>query len=326
MAKGNLFQGMARGKVGDVVLSRLDGQQVSRVRNRNPKNPKTMKQCVQRAIAANIQRLYSLGYDILDHSFEGKIVGRGNQRAFAKANMKILRNLIVDELNNNTAPESCVGRVGLPGIPAGVPFAGMQVSSGKLVQNAFRLSNGSNAFFEPTLPDTGGSAMTVPQWLASVGAKADDIFTFVCFRVPTATGSIVARVSGTPLSDSYADLYQTIFTYAQLKVKESAMTSTDTLATATLDDIFDIVGVNIDGTNELTEGIPVIDISMAGEAGDACYVACIMSRENEGVRSTETLELTGTAAFGVTADHIYDGWVGGSAIDGTDLILEGENF
>ena len=327
MAKGNLFQGMARGKVGDVVLSRLDGQQVSRVRNRNPKNPKTRKQMVQRAIAANIQRLYSLGYDILDHSFEGQAVGRGNQRAFAKKNMKILRNLVVADLNAGSTPAECVGRVGLPGISVGVPFVGMQVSSGKLNQRAFSLSpSGNNGTFMPTTPDAGFGDMTVPQWLASVGAQADDIFTFIVFRVPTATGAPVARITSVPLSD-YADLWNTIFTYAQLKVKASAESSALTMAAATIADVFDIVGAGIDGTDILNEGILVSDVTQASEIGDACLCACIMSRENEGVRSTETLELVGPSTFGISSYYIEDGWQeGGAVIDGAELILEGENF
>jgi hypothetical protein len=50
MAKDNLFLGTARGSVGDIVFSRLDGQQVARVRNRAPRNPQSPAQMVQRII------------------------------------------------------------------------------------------------------------------------------------------------------------------------------------------------------------------------------------------------------------------------------------
>ena len=49
MAKGNLFLGMGRGSVGDVTFYRADGQQLSRARNRKPRNPKTNAQLIQRA-------------------------------------------------------------------------------------------------------------------------------------------------------------------------------------------------------------------------------------------------------------------------------------
>ena len=71
MSKGNLFQGMARGSVGDVTFTRVNGQQVARVRNRKPKNPRTNKQLYQRAIMATVMRAYSAGRAIFDHSFEG---------------------------------------------------------------------------------------------------------------------------------------------------------------------------------------------------------------------------------------------------------------
>ena len=72
MAKGNMLQGMARGKVGDVVFSRLNGQQISRVRNRQPYNPRTNKQLIQRAIMATVMLGYSAGKEIFNHSFQGK--------------------------------------------------------------------------------------------------------------------------------------------------------------------------------------------------------------------------------------------------------------
>lgn len=71
MAKGNMFLGMARGKVGDVVFYRADGQQLSRVRNRNPRNPRTNAQLFQRAIMATVVQAYAAGKELFDHSFQG---------------------------------------------------------------------------------------------------------------------------------------------------------------------------------------------------------------------------------------------------------------
>jgi hypothetical protein len=94
MAKGNLFQGMARGAVGDVVFSRLNGQQVSRVRNRQPANPQTNAQLYQRAIMATVMQAYSFGKKIFDHSFEGKKKGSECQNAFLSLNSLKLRSAI----------------------------------------------------------------------------------------------------------------------------------------------------------------------------------------------------------------------------------------
>lgn len=48
MAKGNVLLGYARGKVGDLVFSRRNGEQITAARNRHPHNPKTPKQIFQR--------------------------------------------------------------------------------------------------------------------------------------------------------------------------------------------------------------------------------------------------------------------------------------
>lgn len=71
MAKGNLFLGTAAKSVGDVVMYRRDGSQVSRVRVRKIANPKTDAQCKQRAIMAPIPKFYSPLAIMLERSFEG---------------------------------------------------------------------------------------------------------------------------------------------------------------------------------------------------------------------------------------------------------------
>ena len=86
MAKGNMLQGMARGKVGDVVFSRLGGEQIARVRNRHPKNPRTNAQLYQRAIMATVMQAYSAGKVIFDHAFQGREIGAGIQRRFMALN------------------------------------------------------------------------------------------------------------------------------------------------------------------------------------------------------------------------------------------------
>lgn len=48
MAKGNLFLGYGRGKVGSLVFSRRKGEQITRARNTAPANPRTNAQMAQR--------------------------------------------------------------------------------------------------------------------------------------------------------------------------------------------------------------------------------------------------------------------------------------
>lgn len=98
MAKDNLFLGTARGSVGDIVFSRLDGQQVARVRNRAPHNPQSPAQMVQRIIMSSVGKAYSFMSSICDHSFEGFETGQLSQRKFMEVNVGIMRDKVADVL------------------------------------------------------------------------------------------------------------------------------------------------------------------------------------------------------------------------------------
>ena len=90
MAKGNLFLGMARGKVGSVVFSRLEGQQVSRAYNSQVANPKSIGQRIQRAVFATATRASKFMNSIVDHSFYGVKDGPKCVRRFVELNSKYL--------------------------------------------------------------------------------------------------------------------------------------------------------------------------------------------------------------------------------------------
>lgn len=98
MAKDNLFLGTARGSVGDVTFSRLNGVQVARVRNRSPRNPQSPAQMVQRIIMSTVGKAYSFMSSICDHSFEGFETGQLSQRKFMEVNVGILRDKVADVL------------------------------------------------------------------------------------------------------------------------------------------------------------------------------------------------------------------------------------
>lgn len=102
MAKDNLFLGQARGSIGDVTFYRMGGQQVSRARNRHPRNPQSILQLVQRIVAMTASRAYSLMIQIVDHSFQYKSVGTGNQSEFMRQNVAALRDKLADIIANPT--------------------------------------------------------------------------------------------------------------------------------------------------------------------------------------------------------------------------------
>lgn len=98
MAKDNLFLGTARGSVGDVTFTRINGVQVARVRNRSPRNPQSPAQMVQRIIMSTVGKAYSLMSELCNHSFEGFETGQESQRKFMEVNVGILRDKISEVL------------------------------------------------------------------------------------------------------------------------------------------------------------------------------------------------------------------------------------
>lgn len=84
--------GVARGKVGDLVLYRKDGEQISRVRVRKIGNPRTQAQMIQRVFMSTTSRAYSKLQSITDHSFEGQNGVLKNMSRFTKLNIDKFKN------------------------------------------------------------------------------------------------------------------------------------------------------------------------------------------------------------------------------------------
>lgn len=90
MAKGNLLLGTAGNSVGDVVMYRREGAQVSRVRVRKIKNPKTDAQSLQRAAFSPVAKFYSPLAIVLERSFEG-LSKMKSYNKFLKTNIDLAR-------------------------------------------------------------------------------------------------------------------------------------------------------------------------------------------------------------------------------------------
>lgn len=98
MSKGNMLLGFARGKVGDLVFSRSNGQQVTRAKATHIKNPQTESQMIQRIILNTIAQAYSRFSAICDHSFEGVQSGQKSVSYFMSKNMDLLRSRLAAEI------------------------------------------------------------------------------------------------------------------------------------------------------------------------------------------------------------------------------------
>lgn len=87
MAKGSLFWGKGRGKLGELVLSQLNGQQISRAYQPVVANPKTSLQTNQRAIFANAVKFYKHAtQNLFKFAYEDKRATESYYNAFMRHN------------------------------------------------------------------------------------------------------------------------------------------------------------------------------------------------------------------------------------------------
>lgn len=150
-----MLLGHARGKVGDLVFSRSNGQQITRARAAVVKNPRSEGQLVTRIILATCGLAYSKMKALVDHSFEGVKQGQDTMSAFMKANIAALRDRINtaiangDDLDsvlsfaplgsNMYAPNTYIIAKGqLPVVPVTIPSSNATVAQMQLATNTYQ--------------------------------------------------------------------------------------------------------------------------------------------------------------------------------------------
>lgn len=327
MAKGNLFLGTATGKLGDVVMYRRNGEQMSRPRIRHPRNPNTLAQQISRAVAASIQRLYSVGYAIYDHSFEGRKVGAGNQLDFLRANMRILRRKVIADINAGLTDYDCAGRVSAPGLSVACPFVGMQISAGSLTQTVFTFKADDGFEMPEPLSSSGTISENCGEYAARIGLVPGDIYTFVAMGSDPLQGTELAYYGDSDTFSETAAVFQTLFSFAQLRVVEGVTELEDVLTASTpLSKFFEAgeTGVDLTGLN--------IGSYITGQSVDirmsSWVVGCIRSREDSGKRSNSFMfSREGELPPGLASNWLSEAWSRTSEdLDSDQLILDGSEF
>lgn len=306
MAKGNLFLGMGRGSVGDVTFYRADGQQLSRARNRKPRNPKSNAQLIQRAISATIVQAYKAGNIIFDHSFEGKSVPSGSQRAFLSTNMRKLREQVLSEINlanTSDAKSSVVSPRAIYPVPNSY-----RISEGSLIQQLFKV-NETDGSLEAKM-EGANTNETVAQFLARLGVVAGEIYTICVFATIDET-----RANGLVSAPC-------VFGFMRLTVKASAVSSQTLMENAKMVDIFtvDSNGAGLDPNLSVEDGITISDINIGSYNFGAMGV--IRSNENSGLRSTTDMVVE-NVPWAVAPQNLLAAWSQDSGAVDSELILEG---
>lgn len=349
MSKGNLFQGMARGSVGDVTFSRLNGKQIARVRNRNPRNPKTNPQLYGRAIMATVMRAYSAGREIFDHSFEGVAVGAASQNRFLSLNNRVLREYLAADINNSALVNKSINTFVGPKVQSPVPGRYV-ISEGSLdagLFGAYYAGGGSGKidYSGLTTPTQGQTAAAYFSNLVTQGKiAADDLYTICVFYCdPSSVPLFEIREREEPATKQFA----TSFIYARLRPNMALLEATEIQA----------ADLQVIDKTSGPESANVFYIDSYGGTGNAAsyannYLAAINfgdqisinvddittgsigvihSKVNTALRSSSEMVPSGWTVsadtpFGITAPVILDAWKQGAAQVGTsDLILEGGN-
>lgn len=91
MAKSKSFFGLRRGSTKTLTFSVLDGQQITKDRVSEVKNPRTEMQMEQRCKLKTVSLAYSSLKSIVDHSFEGVTYGGMSMRQFARLNYPLVK-------------------------------------------------------------------------------------------------------------------------------------------------------------------------------------------------------------------------------------------
>lgn len=326
MAKGNMFLGMARGKVGDVVFYRADGQQLSRVRNRNPRNPRSNAQLFQRAIMSTIVQAYTAGKAIFDHSFQGYSVGAQCQRQFMSLNAKMLRQLVATDINTPLATNSQKARVVAPGVnvPAPNPYI---ISRGSYQQSLFTYDASDGCFYAPEKQ----TDETVAAYASRNNLIAGDIYTFIVFAVK----KDMAYQSNL-FDDALASQNYCSFGWVRMIVK-AGLSNVQT-AVNTYKDLFEVQnsGGDFDVTASTLENFPVgtgieiasFTVNNSNDYTNTGAIGVIRSRFDQDLRSDSVLNVKygfdAEDMFGIASDYILGEWQQGTTnVGNSNLILEG---
>ena len=298
MGKGNLLQGMGRGKLGDTVFYRQNGSQMFRVRNRIVKNPKSTGQQIQRSLMATVTKAYSQLRVICDHSFENIAYGAASQSYFVKKNLDLLRKAAVAYTENNL---SGIGEYNMPYIVAPGSVATvcpnrLIVSEGTLQQDAFTVGDGTWDATMIVVPSVGRQATTK----AYLDALGDKMYTFVVVRA-------LSPIVGTRADKQGHALWNTEVLFSRIKRNDVQLASEDAskVITAGLVSKYLTIETNMKTSDGLYEWY-ADEVPFVGEDIACCVIA---SKWNgaKWLRSSESLVINKNGNFGETAAEVKTG-------------------
>lgn len=220
MGKGNLLQGMGRGKLGDTVFYRAMGSQMFRVRNRIVKNPKSVGQQIQRSLMATVTKAYSQLQVICNHSFENVAYGAASQSYFVKKNLELLRKTALAYTENNL---SGIGEYNMPyivspGSVATICPNKLIISEGSIQQTAFIVQDGeANDKMKVSVGNNPSGNKKLKAYLEDLGNK---MYTLVVVRA-------ISPILGTKTDKQGNSLWSTEVLFSRIKRNDVVLSEED---------------------------------------------------------------------------------------------------
>lgn len=230
MGKGNLLQGMGRGKLGDTVFYRAMGSQMFRVRNRVVKNPKSVGQQIQRSLMATVTKAYSQLQVICNHSFENVAYGAASQSYFVKKNLDLLRKTALAYTENNLSGigEYNMPYIVAPGTVATVCPNKLIISEGSLQQTAFSVSDGTpTSRMNVIVANNPTGNKKLKEYLADLGNK---MYTLVVVRA-------ISPILGTKTDKQGNSLWSTEVLFSRIKRNDVVLSEEDAAGDYTADKV-----------------------------------------------------------------------------------------
>lgn len=273
MAKSKSFFGLRRGSTKSLTFSVYEGQQVTKDRVTEVKNPRTPAQMQQRMIMATCLAMYSAGKEIFDHSFQGVTYGAKSMNKFLADNVRLIRAGILS---------------------GGTDFAANVYGNKAALQGSYKLSEGTLPAIPDSLvsmPNDGaqmgiqigvGESITVATIKAYLGLSDGDYFTLIGLRDGNTQIAVGAKEQmsssalcfvrffipvGADSTEVTAANFATLFTPEYRNCVAAALTTTGTGATTK-----HIVTVNLSPSLNVTTEV----------------VACIKSAKVNGVWARST--------------------------------------
>ena len=195
MSKGSNFWGTARGKLGNMVISSVKGQQVERKYQPQVANPKTFSQMRQRANFASAVKFFKHSQqNLFKFAFEDKTQKESDYNAFMRHNVRCFTPVNKVACDNPTLPAlgfNYALQLSFGSLPAPMNMGYFNVSS-----NNGQFGFDVGGFIDPATADTFLWGEVSQAIIKNYGLADGDIITFVVIRTGITLGRFKEQIIG----------------------------------------------------------------------------------------------------------------------------------